>query len=120
MTIETTPADEGQPARNGADATPGPSPKRDMTPAAALARHLEWLQHALVVAREEEARRRARLDRAKDKNREKRTARLAEVTDEVAELEALVAGIKELQARAGDLGGADASRRKSTAAGAKA
>jgi hypothetical protein len=111
MTTETTQRADATPAADAAPDTETPPP-RDMSPAAALGRHLEWLEHALVVAREEEARRQGRLDRAKDKNRDKRTARLAEVTDEVAELEALVAGIKELQARAGSIGGAAAPRRK--------
>ena len=108
---ETTKNAETAPAADAPHDTEARAP-RDMTPAAALGRHLEWLEHALVVAREEETRRQGRLDRAKDKNRDKRTARLAEVTDEVAELEALVAGIKELQARAGAIGGATAPRRK--------
>jgi hypothetical protein len=81
--------------------TDAPAPKRDMSPEAAVARHVEWLEHALTVAREEETRRQEKLGRAKDKNREKRTARLAEVVDEVAELEALVAGITALRPRAG-------------------
>ena len=71
-----------------------------MTPAAALARHLEWLEYALGAAREEEVRRRGRLDQATNKNRAKRTTRLAEVSAEVVELAALVEGIKSLQASA--------------------
>lgn len=71
-----------------------------MTPAAALARHLEWLEYALAAAREEEARRRGRLERATNKNRDKRVSRFAEVSAEVAELGALVEGIKSLQAAA--------------------
>jgi hypothetical protein len=51
------------------------------------------------MAREEEGLRRARLDKAKDKNRDKRTARLEEVVAEIEELDALVTGIKRLQAR---------------------
>ena len=73
---------------------------RPMTPAAALARHLEWLEYALTAAREEEDRRRGRLDRATSKNRDKRAVRLAEVRAEVDELSALVQGIKDLQAAA--------------------
>ena len=73
---------------------------RPMTPAAALARHLEWLEYALTAAREEEDRRRGRLDRATPKNRDKRAVRLAEVRAEVDELSALVQGIKDLQAAA--------------------
>jgi len=70
---------------------------RPMTPAAALARHLEWLEYALTAAREEEDRRRGRLDKATPKNRDKRAVRLAEVRAEVDELSALVQGIKDLQ-----------------------
>ena len=77
-------------------ATPVPEP----TPEAALARHLEWLEYALAAARDEEARRTGRLERATPKNREKRTIRLAEVSAEVGELDALVRGIKALQAKA--------------------
>ena len=73
---------------------------RPMTPAAALARHLEWLEYALTAAREEEDRRRGRLDKATSKNRDKRAVRLAEVRAEVDELSALVQGIKDLQAAA--------------------
>lgn len=73
-------------------------------PAAAVARHLEWLEYALEAAREEEIRRRGRLERATDKNREKRTVRLGEVTAEIRELEALVTGLRDLQARAGRAG----------------
>jgi len=73
---------------------------RPMTPAAALARHLEWLEYALTAAREEEDRRRGRLDKATPKNRDKRAVRLAEVRAEVDELSALVQGIKDLQAAA--------------------
>jgi hypothetical protein len=76
-------------------ATDSPKP---MSPTAAVLRHLEWLEFALVAARDEELRRRGRLDRATDKNREKRVVRLAEVTAEVLELAALVKGIKDLQA----------------------
>ena len=78
-------------------ATDSPKP---MSPTAAVLRHLEWLEFALVAARDEELRRQGRLDRATDKNRDKRTVRLAEVTAEVLELSALVKGIKDLQAGA--------------------
>ncbi len=71
-----------------------------MTPGAAVARHLEWLEFALAAARDEEARRRERLGQAINKNREKRTVRLAEVTAEVRELAALVKGVKDLQSKA--------------------
>ena len=105
---------------------------RPMTPAAALARHLEWLEYALTAAREEEDRRRGRLDRATSKNRDKRAVRLAEVRAEVDELSALVQGIKDLQAatapatkvaaKRGPKPGskAPARRRASSAAAAKA
>jgi hypothetical protein len=71
-----------------------------MTPTAAVARHLEWLEFALAAARDEEVRRQGRVDRATDKNRQKRSVRLAEVTAEVRELAALVTGLKDLQAKA--------------------
>ena len=77
-----------------ANADPKPTP-----PAAAVARHLEWLEYALNAARDEETRRKGRLERATDKNRDKRSVRLAEVRAEVRELDALVKGIKELNAR---------------------
>jgi hypothetical protein len=77
-----------------ANADPKPT-----APAAAVARHLEWLEYALKAARDEESRRKGRLERATDKNRDKRTARLAEVRAEVRELDSLVVGIKELSAR---------------------
>jgi hypothetical protein len=69
-------------------------------PAAALARHVEWLDVALGAARDEETRRQGRLERATDKNRDRRTAKLAAVSAEVRELDALVRGIRDLQARA--------------------
>ena len=105
---------------------------RPMTPAAALARHLEWLEYALTAAREEEDRRRGRLDKATSKNRDKRAVRLAEVRAEVDELSALVQGIKDLQtvaapatkvaAKRGPKPGskAPARRRASSSAAAKA
>lgn len=71
-----------------------------VTPAAAVARHLEWLEFALEAARDEEIRRRGRLEKATDKNRGKRTVRLGEVAAEIRELAALVAGLRDLQARA--------------------
>lgn len=78
-------------------ATDNPKP---MTPTAAVARHLEWLEFALAAARDEEVRRQGRVERATDKNRQKRTVRLAEVTAEVRELAALVTGLKDLQSKA--------------------
>jgi hypothetical protein len=86
-------------------ATDSPKP---MSPTAAVARHLEWLEFALAAARDEEARRRGRLDKATSKNRDKRTVRLAEVSAEVVELSALVTGIKNLR-------GPGATTRKVTA-----
>lgn len=83
-----------------------------VTPEAAVARHVEWLEHALAAARDEEVRRKGRLDRATDKNRERRAARLAEVTAEVRELSALVVGLKRLT------GLATGSTRASTATSA--
>jgi hypothetical protein len=88
-----------------------------MTPAAALARHLEWLEFALAAAKDEEARRQGRLDRATDKNRDKRTTKLAEVSAEVRELASLVRGIKDLQAGASE---AAASTKAATRAASKA
>src|SRR3954464_955870 len=73
--------------------------RRSMTPAAALARHMEWLEYALNAAQVEETLRAVRLAKATKKNREKRSARLAEVRDEITELSALLEGIRELQAR---------------------
>ena len=75
-------------------ATDSPKP---MSPTAAVARHLEWLEFALAAARDEEARRKGRLDKATSKNRDKRTVRLAEVSAEVVELSALVTGLKSLR-----------------------
>ena len=75
-------------------ATDSPKP---MSPTAAVARHLEWLEFALAAARDEEARRKGRLDKATPKNRDKRTVRLAEVSAEVVELAALVTGLKNLR-----------------------
>ena len=78
---------------------PAPLAHGRMTPAAALARHVEWLEFALGAARSEEAWRVGRLERASKKNREKRTMRLGEVREEIAELSALVAAIRDLRAR---------------------
>jgi hypothetical protein len=86
-------------------ATDSPKP---MSPTAAVARHLEWLEFALAAARDEEARRKGRLDKATSKNRDKRTVRLAEVSAEVVELSALVTGLKSLR-------GPGATTRKATA-----
>jgi hypothetical protein len=68
-------------------------------PAAAVARHLEWLEFALAAARSEVSWRQDRLAKSTKKNRIKRTDRLADVDDEVAELTALLAGLRALLAR---------------------
>jgi len=88
-------------------ATDSPKP---MSPTAAVARHLEWLEFALAAARDEEARRKGRLDKATSKNRDKRTVRLAEVSAEVVELSALVTGLKNLRGP----GAAPATKRRAT------
>ncbi len=90
-----------------------------MTPVAAVVRHVEWLEFALAAARDEETRRRERLAQATDKNREKRTVRLAEVTAEVRELGALVQGLKNLQARPAAASRPAGTRRRSQASAAK-
>jgi hypothetical protein len=72
---------------------------RAMTPAAALTRHVDWLEFALAAARSEETWRAARLDKATKKNREKRLARIAEVREEIEELAALLEAIRSLRAR---------------------
>ena len=82
-----------------------------ITPAAALKRHIEWLEYALGAARAEEAARVGRLDTATKKNREKRTVRLAEVRDEVSELTALLRGIRDLQSGARARSGARGTTR---------
>jgi hypothetical protein len=90
-----------------------------MTPAAAVTRHVEWLEFALAAARDEETRRRERLGRATDKNREKRTVRLAEVTAEVRELAALVQGLKGLQTKRPTASKPAATRRRKASSAAK-
>jgi hypothetical protein len=92
---------------------------KPMTPPAAVARHLEWLEFALAAARDEEARRQGRLERATNKNREKRTIRLAEVSAEVRELAALVTGLKGLQAKSPRGGTTRAAATSKAAATAK-
>ena len=110
------PATESAPttARDGATAT-----AVAITPAAALARHVEWLEFALAAARSEEAWRTGRLDKATKKSRDKRTARLADVRDEIAELAALIAGIRGLQAPTGPRATARSTRSGKTRAGTK-
>ena len=90
-----------------------------MTPAAAVTRHVEWLEFALAAARDEETLRRERLGRATDKNREKRTIRLAEVTAEVRELAALVQGLNGLQTKRPTASRPAAARRRKAASAAK-
>jgi hypothetical protein len=68
-----------------------------ITPAVALARHVEWLDFALAAARSEETWRAARLKKATKKTLDKRTSRLAEVRDEIAELAALIQAIRGLK-----------------------
>ena len=68
-----------------------------ITPALALARHVEWLDFALAAARSEETWRAARLKKATKKTLDKRTSRLAEVRDEIAELAALIQAIRGLK-----------------------
>jgi hypothetical protein len=92
-------------------ATDTPKP---MTPTAAVARHIEWLEYALAAARDEEVRRQGRLDKASTKNREKRVIRLAEVRAEVVELAALVTGLKGIQAKT-----AAPARKRATTTSAK-
>ena len=96
-----------------------------VTPAAALGRHVEWLEFALAAARSEESWRVARLEKATKKSRDKRTSRLAEVREEIAELTALVAAIRGLQAGTGSRSSAAARpratgpRKRSTTGAAK-
>jgi hypothetical protein len=71
-----------------------------MTPEAALARHVEWLEFALAAARSEETWRAGRLQKATKRNRDRRATRLVEVRDEIEELSALLAAIRDLQQRA--------------------
>jgi hypothetical protein len=102
-------------------ATDSPKP---MTPTAAVARHLEWLEYALAAARDEQVRRQGRLDKSTAKNRDKRGIRLAEVTAEVVELSALVTGLKGLQGKSAAPArkprATSAARRKNAAAKAPA
>ena len=101
----TSAASEGHDAAStrapgGTNATHAVVQAPNMTPAAALTRHIEWLEYALGAARAEETVRADRVEKATKKNRDKRTDRLAEARDEVAELTALLAGIRDLQAKA--------------------
>jgi hypothetical protein len=102
---------------------PSAAPSRGaITPAAALARHIEWLEFALAAATSEESWRVARLEKATKKSRDKRTSRLAEVREEIAELTALIAAIHRLQAAkaATTRRSTTTRRRTTTAAGAAA
>jgi hypothetical protein len=87
-----------------------------ITPALALARHVEWLDFALAAARSEETWRAARLKKATKKTLDKRTSRLAEVRDEIAELAALIQAIRGLKPSAASRSTAGAA--KPRAAGA--
>ncbi len=89
-----------------------------MTPAAALARHVEWLDFALGAATAEELWRRERLAKATKGNRAKRTDRLAEVVAEIEELSALLSGIRDLERRAA-LAPATTPRRRGRPPGSK-
>lgn len=99
------------------DATHAAVGAPSMTPAAALARHIDWLEYALGAARAEETVRAGRVEKATKKNRDKRTDRLAEARDEVAELTALLAGIRDLQAKARGTRARPASPRTRVVAG---
>lgn len=87
-----------------------------MTPAAALARHVEWLEFALGAATAEERWRRERLTKATKGNRAKRTDRLVEVAAEIEELTALLTGMRDLERRAAP---ATAPRRRGRPPGSK-
>ena len=102
------------PAKKGAGSGERPKTGRAMTPAAALSRHVDWLEFALAAARSEETWRAARLDKATKKNREKRLARIAEVRDEIEELAALLEAIKGLQARAARRSTPTTTRKRAT------
>jgi hypothetical protein len=78
---------------------PGGAKRTSMTPAAALKRHVEWLEYALGAATAEESYRAGRVEKASKANRDKRAARLGEVREEVEELTALLQGIRDLQAK---------------------
>jgi len=86
-----------------------------ITPAAALARHIEWLEFALAAARSEETWRAGRLEKATKKSRDKRALRLAEVRDEIAELTALIDGIRGLRAGATSRSTSTSTRRRAAA-----
>jgi hypothetical protein len=90
-----------------------------MTPEAALARHIEWLDFALGAATAEERWRRERLAKADKGNRAKRTDRLGEVLAEIDELTALLAGIRALQTAATPGSGTAPARRRGRPPGSK-
>ena len=87
-----------------------------ITPALALARHVEWLDFALAAARSEETWRAARLKKATKKTLDKRTSRLAEVRDEIAELAALIQAIRGLRPSAASRSTAGAARPRAAGA----
>jgi hypothetical protein len=108
MTEATDDAGPASPATRPSRSAPGtkraasgdrPTTGRAMTPAAALSRHVDWLEFALAAARSEETWRAARLDKATKKNRKKRMARIAEVREEIEELGALLEAIRGLRTR---------------------
>src|SRR4029079_13265200 len=63
-----------QPAA-GTKASTASQPAAKMTPEAALARHIEWLEFALAAARSEETCRAGRLEKATKRNRDRRATR---------------------------------------------
>ena len=85
--------------RSVAASGPASVSRAAMTPAGALARHVEWLEFALAAARSEETWRSGRLEKATKKSRDKRTVRLTEVRAEIVELSALVEAIRGLRTR---------------------
>ena len=104
------------PGTKGAASGDRPKTGRAMTPAAALSRHVDWLEFALAAARSEETWRAARLDKATKKNREKRMARIAEVREEIEELAALLEAIRGLRTRGPRRTTATTTRKRATGA----
>jgi hypothetical protein len=72
----------------------------DPSPAAALRRHLDWLEFALEAAQSELGWREKRVAKATKRNQTKRTERLADVEAEVRELTALLTALRDLVSRA--------------------
>lgn len=103
-------AGDGEASASTTAAPASVSPSR-VSPSAALARHVEWLDFALAAARSEESWRVGRLEKATKRSRDKRTVRLGEIREEIAELSALIDAIRDLQARVPQRG-----RRRASAA----